>query len=156
MWFFLSWSCVPTPNVHSNIWDCVESYAIHMLLACRLKITLASNLKLIISFLVLHILLPLSLQVVIICCLEAACSSHHVLSLSWPTGLVQAPSLLVRRCTLVDCCLPLVAAAPLRPLHHHSCLSVTMLLMLFHPPHLFNSCHPPPHPTAVAHSATAH
>jgi hypothetical protein len=47
---------VPTPNVHSDVWDHVESYAIHMFLACRLKITFTSNLKLIISFLVLHIL----------------------------------------------------------------------------------------------------
>jgi hypothetical protein len=43
---------MPTPNVRSDIWDCVESYAIHMLLTCRLKITLTSNLKLMISFLV--------------------------------------------------------------------------------------------------------
>ncbi len=46
--FFLSWPCVPTPNVHSDIWDCVESYAIHMFLARRQKITFTSNLKLII------------------------------------------------------------------------------------------------------------
>ncbi len=43
---------VPTPNVHSDVWDCVGSYAIHMLLACRLKITFTLSLKLIISFLV--------------------------------------------------------------------------------------------------------
>jgi hypothetical protein len=42
---------VPTPNVHSDIWDRVESYTIHMFLACRQKITFTSNLKLIISFL---------------------------------------------------------------------------------------------------------
>ncbi len=48
---------VPTSNVHSDVWDCVESYAIRMLLACRLKIIPTSNLKLIISFLVLLILL---------------------------------------------------------------------------------------------------
>jgi hypothetical protein len=30
---------VPTLNVHSDVWDCVESYMIHMLLARRLKIT---------------------------------------------------------------------------------------------------------------------
>jgi hypothetical protein len=59
--FFLSWQCMPTPNVRSDIWNCVESYVIHMFLACRLKITFTSNLKLIISFLVLHIVL-LSLQ----------------------------------------------------------------------------------------------
>ncbi len=55
--FFLSWPCVPTPNVRLDIWDPVESYVIHMFLARRLKITFTSNLKLIISFLVLHILL---------------------------------------------------------------------------------------------------
>ncbi len=49
--FFLSWPCVPTPNVHSDIWDRVESYAIHTFLARRQKITFTSNLKLIISFL---------------------------------------------------------------------------------------------------------
>jgi hypothetical protein len=43
---------VPTPNVYSDVWDCVESYTIHMLLTCRLKITFTFNLKLIISFLV--------------------------------------------------------------------------------------------------------
>jgi hypothetical protein len=50
-------SSVPTPNVRSDVWDHVESYAIRMLLAPRLKITFTSNLKLIISFLVLHIVL---------------------------------------------------------------------------------------------------
>jgi hypothetical protein len=48
---------VPTPNVCSDIWDHVESYVIHMFLACRLKITLTFNLKLRISFLILHIVL---------------------------------------------------------------------------------------------------
>ncbi len=48
------WHLDTTPP---NIWDCVESYAIHMILTCRLKITFTSNLKLIISFLVLHIVL---------------------------------------------------------------------------------------------------
>jgi hypothetical protein len=43
---------VPTLNVRSDVWDLVESYTIRMLLACRLKITFTSNLKLIISFLV--------------------------------------------------------------------------------------------------------
>ncbi len=61
MRFFSGIGNVPTPNVCSDIWDCVESYAIRMLLACRLKITFTSSLKLIISFLVLHIVL-LSLQ----------------------------------------------------------------------------------------------
>jgi hypothetical protein len=49
--FFLSWPCVPTPNVRSDIWDRVESYAIQMFLARRQKITFTSYLKLIISFL---------------------------------------------------------------------------------------------------------
>ncbi len=57
---FCSWPCVSTSNTHSEIWDGVESYAIHMFLACRLKITFTSNLKLIISFLVQlqHLLFP--------------------------------------------------------------------------------------------------
>ncbi len=51
---------VPTTNVHSDVWDCVESYTICMLLACRLKITFTFSLKLIISFLeqLQHDLLP--------------------------------------------------------------------------------------------------
>jgi hypothetical protein len=51
---------VPTPNVHSDVWDRVEFYTICMLLACRLKITFTFNLKLIISFLVQlqHLLWP--------------------------------------------------------------------------------------------------
>jgi hypothetical protein len=56
MWFLSVIGNVPTPNVHLDIWDCIESYAIHMLLACRLKIIPTSNPKLIISFLVLLIL----------------------------------------------------------------------------------------------------
>jgi hypothetical protein len=47
---------MPTPNVRSDVWDHVESYTMHMLLAHRLKITFTSYLKLIISFLVLLIL----------------------------------------------------------------------------------------------------
>ncbi len=43
---------VPTPNVHSDVWNCVESYTMYMLLTCRLKITFTFSLKLIISFLV--------------------------------------------------------------------------------------------------------
>jgi hypothetical protein len=48
---------MPTPNVRLDVWDCVESYTMHMLLACRLKIISSPNLKLINSFLVLHIVL---------------------------------------------------------------------------------------------------
>ncbi len=57
MWLLYGISNVPTLNVYADVWDCVESYTIHMLLAHRLKIIPKSNLKLIISFLVLHILL---------------------------------------------------------------------------------------------------
>jgi hypothetical protein len=48
---------VPTLSVHLDVWDHVESYTIRMLLACRLKIIPTSNLKLIISFLVLPLVL---------------------------------------------------------------------------------------------------
>jgi hypothetical protein len=48
---------VPTPNVHLDVWDRIESYMIRMLLACRLKIISSPNLKLIISFLVLPLVL---------------------------------------------------------------------------------------------------
>ncbi len=41
--FFSSWPCVPTPNVRSNIWERIESYAIHMILACRLRIISKSH-----------------------------------------------------------------------------------------------------------------
>jgi hypothetical protein len=57
MWFLSGIGNVPTPNVPSDVWDCVESYMIHMLLVCRLKIIATSNLKLIVSFLVLNIVL---------------------------------------------------------------------------------------------------
>ncbi len=50
-------SRVPTLNVQLDVWDCVESYVIRMLLACRLKSIPISNLKLIISFLVLPLVL---------------------------------------------------------------------------------------------------
>ncbi len=63
---------MPTPNVRLDIWDHVESYGILMFLACRLKITFTSNLKHIISFLVLHIVL-LSLRKV----LSLVASTRH-------------------------------------------------------------------------------
>ncbi len=50
---------VPTPNVHSDVWNSVESYMIYMLLACRLKITFTLSLRLINSFLVQLQHLPL-------------------------------------------------------------------------------------------------
>ncbi len=57
MWFLSGIGEVPTPNVQSDVWDHVESYMLRILLACRLKIIPTSNLKLIISFLILHIVL---------------------------------------------------------------------------------------------------
>ncbi len=41
---------MPTPNVCLDIWDCVESYVMHMFLACGLKIIFTSSCKLILSF----------------------------------------------------------------------------------------------------------
>jgi hypothetical protein len=38
--FFPSCPCVPTPNVHLDILDRAETYTIHMILTCRLRITL--------------------------------------------------------------------------------------------------------------------
>ncbi len=46
MWPLLQLACVPTPKIRSDVWDCVESYAIPMFLARRLKITFTSNSKL--------------------------------------------------------------------------------------------------------------
>ncbi len=84
--FFPSWPRVPTPNVRLDIWDCVESYVIHMILACRLIITFTSKLKLMISFLVSPlILLRSTLQVLASFCLEAAHPSLCILfsRLTW-------------------------------------------------------------------------
>ncbi len=55
---------VPTLNVHSDVWDRVESYRIYLFLACRLKITFTFSLKLIISFLVQLQHLPLPYLIV--------------------------------------------------------------------------------------------
>jgi hypothetical protein len=41
--------CVPTLNMHPDIRGCVESYAIHMILTRRLRITFKPKTKLIIS-----------------------------------------------------------------------------------------------------------
>ncbi len=51
---------VPTPNVHLDVWYCVEPFRIHMLLTRRLKIPFTFSLKLIISFLkqLQNLLLP--------------------------------------------------------------------------------------------------
>jgi hypothetical protein len=46
---FPSCPCVPTPNMHPDIRDRVESYAIHMIFARRLRITFKPKTKLIIS-----------------------------------------------------------------------------------------------------------
>jgi hypothetical protein len=46
---FPSCPCVLTPNMHPDIRDRVESYAIHMILTCRLRITFKPKTKLIIS-----------------------------------------------------------------------------------------------------------
>jgi hypothetical protein len=46
---FLSCPCVPTSNMHPDIRDRVESYAIHMILTRRLRITFKPYTKLIIS-----------------------------------------------------------------------------------------------------------
>jgi hypothetical protein len=67
-------SRVPTPNVQLDVWDCVESYAIRMLLACRLKIIPTSNLKLIISFLVLPLVLLSSFKL-----LSFVASTRHAI-----------------------------------------------------------------------------
>jgi hypothetical protein len=48
----LQLACVPTPKICSDIWDRVESYAIPLFLARRLKITFTSNPKLIIYFVI--------------------------------------------------------------------------------------------------------
>ena len=56
---------VPTPNVHSDVWDRVESYMIYMLFTCRLKITFTFSLKLIISILDLHSLLVLTTLILV-------------------------------------------------------------------------------------------
>ncbi len=45
--FFLGWPCVPTPNVHLDICDGVESYTIYMFLACRLRLIFMHKVELI-------------------------------------------------------------------------------------------------------------
>jgi hypothetical protein len=48
MWSLSQLSSVPTPNMHLDIRDHVESYAIHMILTHRLRITFKPKTKLII------------------------------------------------------------------------------------------------------------
>jgi hypothetical protein len=72
MWFFSGIGGMPTPNVSLDVWNHVESYTILMLLVCRLKIIPTSNLKLIISFLVLLILVLLLFK-----SLSFAASTRH-------------------------------------------------------------------------------
>jgi hypothetical protein len=88
MWFLLGVGHVPTPNVHSDVWDYVGSYTICMLLARRLKITFTSNLKLIISFLVLLILVLLSFELLSI----VASTQHAHLTLCAVLRLPNRPS----------------------------------------------------------------
>jgi hypothetical protein len=45
---FPSCPCMPTPNMHPDIRDYIESYAIHMILSHRLRITFKPKTKLII------------------------------------------------------------------------------------------------------------
>ena len=70
MWFLSGVGNEPTPNVHSDVWDHVESYAIQMLLPRRLKIIPTSNLKLIISVFGITHTITFFPQVVISCCLN--------------------------------------------------------------------------------------
>jgi hypothetical protein len=87
---------VPTLNVHSNVWDHLESYTIYMLIACRLKITFTFSLKLIISFLVQlqHLLLPYlivtSSQVRV--CMPLPLLSCYISGLG-PEGLLHRPAI---------------------------------------------------------------
>ncbi len=59
MWLLSELAMCASSKLRSDIWDHVESYAIHMFFARRLKITFTSNLKLTKSFLVLLILVLL-------------------------------------------------------------------------------------------------
>ncbi len=85
MWFFSDVGNVPTLNVRSGIWDRVESYAMHMVLTRRLKIIPTSNLKLIISSLVLLILVLSLFKLLSVVCLEAVRS----LNLAYCLGVGQ-------------------------------------------------------------------
>ncbi len=85
MWFLSGVGNVPTPNVRLDVWDPVESYEIHMFLACRLKIIPTSNLELIISFLVLLILVLSfikSLSIIVSSMQHAHLTSRTVLRLA--------------------------------------------------------------------------
>ncbi len=88
MWFLSGVDHVPTPNVCSDVWDCVGSYAIRMLLAWRLKITFISNLKLILSILVLLILVLLFFKSLSI----AALRQHAHVTLHTVSRLANRPS----------------------------------------------------------------
>jgi hypothetical protein len=87
MWFLSEAGHVPTPNVCSDTWEPVESSVIHMLVACRLKITFTSNLKLIISFLV-YTYYYMQLEVIICCCLKAA----HLFNIAYGPEVANRPS----------------------------------------------------------------
>ncbi len=88
MWFLSGVGNVPTLNVFLDTWDCVESYAICMLLARNLKIIPTSNLKLIISFLVLLILVLSFIKALSI----VALAQHAHLTLRTVLRLVNRPS----------------------------------------------------------------
>jgi hypothetical protein len=86
---FCSWQGVPPQSFECGIWDCVGFYRIHTFLNPLVKCQVKSFLKLIISFLVLHIVL-LSLQKL----LSLVASIKHVpltlhVYLRLPVGLVQ-------------------------------------------------------------------
>jgi hypothetical protein len=88
MWFLSGIGDVPTPNVCLDVWDCVESYAICMLLAYRLKIIPTSKLKLINSLLVVLILVLSFFKL-----LSAVASKQHThLTLRTVLRLANRPS----------------------------------------------------------------
>jgi hypothetical protein len=72
--FFLGWQGAPLQSFERSVWDCVGFYRIHTFLGPLVESQFKSFLKLLIRFLVLHIVLHSTLQVVINCCLKAACS----------------------------------------------------------------------------------
>jgi hypothetical protein len=71
---FCSWGGAPPQSFERSICDRVGFYTIHTFLDPLVECQVKSFLKLIISFWVLPLVLLSSIQVVIICCLNAACS----------------------------------------------------------------------------------
>jgi hypothetical protein len=118
---------VPTLNMRSDIWDCVEFYAICMLFACRLKIIPTSNLKLIISFLVLLILVLSFFKLISVVALK----QHTHLTLHTVLRLANRPSAGVLE---GSCCSPGSAAVEPKKvnkatLHLHLCLGLLFALL---------------------------